>query len=282
MQQAVDLLGSGGTVLAGGQSLVAQMAFRRTRPELLVDINDVPELDGYSFPGGGPGVTGSDRHALQVGATCRQELLASWRPVDPAWNAIPQAVGAIGNHVIRSRGTVGGSIAYADPAGELPTMFLLFDGELTARSASGERVLESSRLFVGPNETALLADELITALRLNAPPPGAITAFRELSERTAVAGVGVGLAAADGRCTWCRVVMCGVASTPIRALEGEQRLVGSALTASDIEDAAGLAAGSASPVSDSHGSAGFRRALVASLVRRNLNDISCELKARTR
>jgi CO/xanthine dehydrogenase FAD-binding subunit len=261
---------SGATVLAGGQSLVAEMAFRRARPALLADIGGIEELAGHAFPDD----AASD---LVLGATCRQEVLARWRPADPRWSAIPQAAGAIGNYVIRMRGTVGGSIAHADPAAELPAIFLLFDGQLSARSTSGQRVLESSEVFTGPQRTTLAKDELITELRLKGPPYGAVTAFRELSERVAVAGAGVGVGAQDGHCAWCRIALCGVAETPIRATQAERRLLGSALGSEDVEEAAWLAAAACSPISDTHGSADFRRSLAATLVRANLTSVISKL-----
>lgn len=270
LQEAIELLATGGTVLAGGQSIVAQMAFRKTRPTLLVDVNDIGELARHLLPNG-------DSDSLVLGATCRQRTLAAWKPADPRWAAVPQAARAIGNHVVRTRGTVGGSIAHGDPAGELPTMSLLFDGELTVCSATGERVVASAHFFTGPHETTLSRGELIRQVRFSPPPPGAITSFRELNERAAVAGVGVGLAATERRCTWSRIVMCGVASTPMRATAAEQRLLGSRLEAADVEEAARLAAESCNPPTDSHGSANFRRALVAALAAGSLKNITREL-----
>jgi CO/xanthine dehydrogenase FAD-binding subunit len=275
LQEAIELVDAGGKALAGGQSLIAQMAFREVRPPLLVDINGIDDLAYQALPNG-------DSTSLVLGATCRQNTLAGWKPGDLRWAAVPQAAGAIGNHVVRTRGTVGGSIAHADPAGELPALFLLFDGELSARSVGGERVLPSSGFFIRPHETVLSPGELIREIRLSAPPTGAITGFRELSERAAVAGVGIGLAAADGVCTWSRVVLCGVAPTPLRATAAEQRLLGSALTAKDVKEAARLAAESSSPPTDSHGSTRFRRALVAALATSNVTNIIHQLKANTR
>jgi CO/xanthine dehydrogenase FAD-binding subunit len=267
VDEAVDLLDTAGDdarVLAGGQSLVALMAFRRTRPDVLVDINEIPGLDRRSLPGAGDPIT--------LGATARQRVLTAWTKPDPRWRAISQGIAYVGNYATRNRGTVAGSIAFADPAAELPMLFLLLDGELDARSTAGTRSLSSSEFFQGPFETALRADELITEVRFPAPPAGCVTAFHEVSERAAIAGVAVGLGRLEGRCHWCRVGLCGVSPTPIRALEAEHMLLGSRLDAATVGEAARAAAAACSPESDSHGSARFRRGLVQALTRRAVNE----------
>jgi CO/xanthine dehydrogenase FAD-binding subunit len=267
VDEALDLLADAGgdaRVLAGGQSLLVVMAFRRARPSLLVDINDIPGLDRRSQPGQDEPIT--------LGATTRQRVLAAWPDSDPRWRAISQGTAYVGNYATRNRGTVAGSIAYADPAAELPMLFLLLDGELEARSTAGTRALNGSDFFQGPFETALRADELITEVRFPAPPPGCVTAFHEVSERAAIAGVAVGLGRVEGRCHWCRVGLCGVSPTPVRALEAEHILLGSQLDESVVDEAGRAAAAACSPQSDSHGSARFRRGLVRALTRRAVHE----------
>lgn len=268
LEHAAELLGktSGAKVLAGGQSLLPLMAFRQMRPELLVDINHVTGLAGHVLPE-------QSQADLTVGATTRQDVLSRWQPIDPAWLAVPQAARAVGNYVTRLRGTVAGSIAHADPAAELPAIFLLFDGELRAYSSSGERTLDGAAMFAGPHETQLRTDEVITEVRLASPPAGAISGFREVGERSAIAGVGVLLGVEEDRCTCCRIAMCGVASTPVRAREAEQLLGGSRVSEQQFDRAARAAAAAAMPRSDCHASARFRRALVEALVKANLLNI---------
>lgn len=272
VEHAATLLRDGegdARILAGGQSLLALMAFRQARPRMLIDVNEVPGLDHHSLKEDGSDVT--------IGATCRQEVLERWLPRDRKWAAVPSAVRLAGNYVTRLRGTVGGSIAHADPAAELPLVFLLLDGELTARSASGERTISGTDFFVGPHETALAHDEVLTAIRLMAPPDGAVTAFHELTERVAVASAAVGLAVGESGCSWCRIALGGVGPTPIRAEEAERILLESGAEPPALEKAAAAAAAACTPVSDSHGPASFRRAVVEALVRRGLNEATSGL-----
>jgi|SRR4051794_8996387 CO/xanthine dehydrogenase FAD-binding subunit len=262
VEEAVSLLSDargGARVLAGGQSLVPLMAFRQVRPDLLVDVNEIAPLGRHSLDDPSAG--------LVIGANCRQVLLEHWSP-PTAWRAFPQAVRQIGNYVTRLRGTAVGSITHADPAGELPLLFVLFGGELSVRSAHGERTISSSDFYFGPHETALSPVELVTEVRFHAPPRGAVSGFAELNERTAVASVGIALGFSDGVCDWCRIALGGVAPTPIRAPDAEAILCGSRVEPGAVQEAARTAAAASAPRSDTHGSARFRRALVQALVER--------------
>jgi CO/xanthine dehydrogenase FAD-binding subunit len=267
--QTLAAAGGEAAVLAGGQSLVPLMNLRLMRPDVLVDINPVAALRRCSLP--------RDEEGMVVGATCRQHTLEQWTPRDPRWAAVPEAAREVGNYCTRMRGTVGGSIAHADPAAELPVAFLLLDGEFVTASPRGGRVVPSAEFFQGPFQTALCPDELVTEMHVPAPPASAVTGFAEVSERVALAAAGVGIAAVDGVCTWARVALGGVDATPIRALESERVLVGSGLRADVLTEAARAAGASCSPPSDSRGSAQFRRALVRTLVRRELDRLVAKL-----
>jgi aerobic carbon-monoxide dehydrogenase medium subunit len=234
-------------VLAGGQSLVPLMNMRLARPSLLVDVNRIPGLDGV--------VVNGDVH---IGALARQaDVLDS-----PAATAVPVMAAAlrhVGHPATRSRGTVGGSLAHADPAAELPAVLLALDGAVVARSRTGERTIGADALFTGPFTTSLRTDELLTAVvlpRHDSRPFG----FAELSRRHgdfALAGVVVLLAPA-------RVVLFGLGGAPERALEAERALDEGAPPA----DTAELATRDLLPVDDVHADGAYRRRAAAVLVRR--------------
>jgi carbon-monoxide dehydrogenase medium subunit len=271
---AIDALsdaGSEAAVLAGGQSLLALMNLRRARPRVLVDINRVAAIDHCSPP--------ADGAEMVIGATCRQCMLERFAPADTRWAALSESVSHIGNYVTRVRGTVGGSIAYGDPAAELPVVAVLFGGEVVAESAGGQRRIPIESFFRGRFETALAPGELLTEMRLHAPPPGAVTGFAEVSERIAIASAAVGIAVANGVCTWARIALGSVDATPVRAFEAERILIGSDLGTGAAEEAARAAAAGCSPASDPRGSARFRSALVETLAKRKLAELTDRLRA---
>jgi carbon-monoxide dehydrogenase medium subunit len=234
-------------VLAGGQSLVPLLNMRLARPSLLVDLNRVPGLDGVGV--------NADVH---IGALARQaDVLAS-----PAAAAVPVLAAAlrhVGHPATRSRGTIGGSLAHADPAAELPAVLLALDGEVVARSRTGERTIGADALFAGPFTTSLRPDELLTGVvlpRQDARPFG----FAELSRRHgdfALAGAVVLLAPA-------RVVLFGLGGAPERALEAERGLDEGA----SAVEAAEVATRDLAPVDDVHADGAYRRRAAAVLVRR--------------
>src|SRR5215217_129537 len=157
--EAVAMLGEFGDrsrVLAGGQSLFQLMNFRVVKPENLIDINPVTELDYIR----------SDDGALAVGARTRQSTLERSREAAEWATLMVEAVKNVAHPSVRNRGTVGGSVAYADPASELPAVVLAMDGELVLSSSRGERVLPAAEFFRGPYTNACSADELLTEVRL--------------------------------------------------------------------------------------------------------------------
>jgi carbon-monoxide dehydrogenase medium subunit/6-hydroxypseudooxynicotine dehydrogenase subunit alpha len=267
-EEAVAILAEAGDdakALAGGQSLVPLLNFRLARPSLLVDINPLAQLDYLRIGANGAG--------LAVGALCRHATLERSTQLTGPWQAVAEAVPMIGHYPIRARGTVGGSIAHADPSAELPVLLLAFDGEVEVLGPQGRRTIAAADLFRGPFTTVLGSDELLLEARFSMPPPGARTAFEEFSERAgdfALASVCAGVAVEDGRCTWARVALGGVGSSPLRASGAEQALVGTALDKGAVAEAAELAAGACAPRGDFHGSSEFRRELVRELTARAL------------
>jgi carbon-monoxide dehydrogenase medium subunit len=239
------------TVLAGGQSLVPLLNMRLARPSLLVDVNRVPGLDRVEVDG-----------SVRIGALARQaDVLAS-----PAAAAVPVLAAAlrhVGHAATRSRGTIGGSLAHADPAAELPAVLLALDGEVVARSRAGERTIGAETLFTGPFATALRPDELLTDVvlpRQGSRPSG----FAELARRHgdfALAGAVVLLRPA-------RIVLFGLGGAPERAPEAERALDEGAPAAEVAE----LATRGLNPVDDVHADGAYRRRVAAVLVRRAVEE----------
>ena len=264
--------GDEASVLAGGQSLMPLMNFRLARPAYLVDINDLTDLASFAAGNGG---------GLSIGALCRQAFLEGRDELRGPWNALGEAIPLIGHYPIRMRGTVGGSLAHADPAAELPVVCVTLDAELVASSTAGLRAIPASEFFSGPFSTSLRADELLVETRLAPLPQGAVTAFAEFSERAgdfALASVCVGAAFWDGRCSWARVGLGGVGPTPVRVPEAEQILLGGDLGEEPVGEAARVAAAACDPAGDFHASATFRKELVATLARNALSRLGNVLR----
>jgi carbon-monoxide dehydrogenase medium subunit len=249
LDEALETLARGeAKVLAGGQSLVPLLNLRLARPSLLVDVNRVPGLAGIEVDG-----------SVRIGALARQADVLASAPVAAAAPLLAAALRHVGHPATRSRGTIGGSIAHADPAAELPAVLLALDGEVVARSNAGERTIPAGDLFTGPFTTALAPDELLTAVVLprgDARPFG----FAELARRHgdfALAGAIVLLRPA-------RIVLFGVGGVPERAADAERALDEGAAGA----DVAELATRDLDPVDDVHADGAYRRRVAAVLVRR--------------
>ena len=258
LEEALDLLAQGGEdakALAGGQSLVPALAFRLVRPTHLVDIERVAGLDGVDPSDG----------RLTLGALVRHATLTRLED-DGARSALPAAARAIGHDAIRARGTLGGSLAHADPAAELPVVALALDAELVLASRTGRRRVAAADFFLGPFTTALEPGELIVEAAFPRLPDGARTAFSEFAARGgdfALACVCVG--AGPG---WARIAVGGVGGTPVRAPEAEALLAQGGADA--LEDAAETAARELEIYGDRIAGEGYRRGLVRSLTRRAL------------
>ncbi len=216
--EAVALLGEkDARLLAGGQSLIATLNMRLSAPALLIDINGIGELDGISLKAGTVEIGALTRHA----AAERSETIAKHAPL------IARAMPHIGHPAIRNRGTLGGSIAFADPAAELPACLLALDGEVEATGRKGKRNIKAADFFMGLFETALAPDEMVTAIRVPAASKDTRTGFAELARRHGDYAF-VGLAASargDGKgLADVRLSFFGVGNTPTRARKAEAAL----------------------------------------------------------
>jgi CO/xanthine dehydrogenase FAD-binding subunit len=263
LDDALALLEEGGEdakLLAGGQSLLPLLAYRLARPSHLVDVDRVPGLDRIEA---GPG-------ELELGALVRHVQLEK-AALAGAWRLLAEAAGHVGHLPIRMRGTLGGSLAHADPAAELPLAVLALDGRAVVASRRETREIGAADLLSGPFTTSLAPGEALVAVRVPAPPGRSAGAFVEFAIRTGdFALVAVAAAAAvdeAGRVVWARVALGGVDATPIRSPAAERKLLGAELTGEVVLAAARSAARGCDPVGDRLADAAYRRELVAVLVR---------------
>ncbi len=227
LDEAIALLGEhpDARLLAGGQSLMATLNMRLSAPSLLIDINGIGGLDGIAHKGGAVEIGALTRHAQAE----RSETIAKQAPL------IARVMPFIAHAAIRNRGTLGGSIAFADPAAELPACLLALDGEVDAQGPQGKCTIKAADYFKGLYETALGPQDVLTAIRVPAADKNTRTAFAELARRHGDYAI-VGLAAtarADGKgLRGVRLAYFGVGSTPLRATASE-----AALTRGDIDGA---------------------------------------------
>jgi aerobic carbon-monoxide dehydrogenase medium subunit len=242
-------------VLAGGQSLIATLNMRLDAPKLLVDINAIGGLDGIALKAGSLELGTLVRHA----AALRSPIIAEHAPL------IAQALPHIGHAAIRNRGTIGGSIAFADPAAELPACLLALDGEMHVEGPNGSRTVKSDDFFRGLFETALGPQDVLTAIRVPAANPDMRYGFAELARRHGDYAL-VGLAAAgraNGSTQDVRLVYFGVGATPVRARRAE-----AALAAGDVAAAVGALAQDLDPSADVQATGKTKRHLAGVLLRR--------------
>jgi CO/xanthine dehydrogenase FAD-binding subunit len=269
LDEALDLLaecGGDAKALAGGQSLVPAMNFRLARPEVLVDLNGISALAHIQREADG---------GLRIGAMTRQRAAERSDLVAREAPLLCEALPSVAHPQIRNRGTVGGSLAHADPAAELPAVMVALEARFVLRSRAGTRTAPAETFFVGPLTTDLRPDELLTEIRIPPPAPGAGTAFVEVSRRQgdfALVGVAVSLALDDaGACESVRIALLSVGDGPVLATGGMAVLAGSVPEAAAIEEAARVASEiDINPPADIHASVAYRRQLARVLVRRAL------------
>ena len=267
LDEALELLaeyGEDAKVLAGGQSLMPVLNFRLARPGHLIDINRIAELSSLSHDGGG----------LSIGAMVRQRALERSAPVLERCPLIGQALPFIGHPQIRNRGTIGGSVAHADPAAELPALMLALDAQLVLRRAGGERVVAAEEFFITHLTTVLEPDELLVRIDLPAWPDRTGSSLKEVAMRLgdfALGGVATTLTlGSDGRATRARIVCFGVDDRPIRVAEAEQSLEGATPGEAAFAEAGRIVSARVEPSDDIHASAGYRKRLAGVLTSRAL------------
>jgi len=266
-EEALDLLAakSGAKALAGGQSLIPAMNFRLAAPEALVDLNGITTLAGIDpLPDGG----------LRLGAMTRHHAIETSALVTARAPLLAEAMPFIAHPQIRNRGTVGGSLAHADPAAELPAVMLALKATLVLSARGGERRISAAEFFTGLFTTALEAGELLTAIELPARLPESGFAFIELARRHGDYAL-VGVAAtvtlgASGTCKGARIVLFSVGEGPVAAVQAPAALEGFSPDPKVIAAAAAAVQDDIDPPSDIHASAAYRRQLARVLTGRAL------------
>ena len=264
LEQAVALLAAGGPdarVLAGGQSLIPMMNFRLAAPSALIDLNGVSELAYIREEGG----------VVVIGAMTRQRAIEFSPVVAAKLPLLNEAIKLVGHLPTRTRGTIGGSIANADPAAEIPMVLQALDGSVVVCGPTGRRTIAVSELFRDAMTTALAADEILIEVRLPAVAAGTACAIEEFARRRgdfAIAAIAVVIRRNGRDCEMARIATAGITSHSQRLRAAEQILERQGLGDAAIAAAADAAAGGVEPLSDRNASADYRRQLTRVLTER--------------
>jgi carbon-monoxide dehydrogenase medium subunit len=268
LDEALALLAAhpGAKPIAGGQSLIPAMNFRLAAPAALVDLNGLVELSGITPLAGG---------GVRLGAMTRHHVIETNDLVRERAPLLSETMPFIAHPQIRNRGTVGGSLAHADPAAELPAVMVALQADIVIRRPGGERRVSAEQFFTGLFATALEAGELLVAVELPPLPARSGWAFLEMARRHgdyALVGVAVLLALDEaGRCARARIALLSVGEGPVLATRAMARLAGQVPDRDTIGEAAELAGhDDIDPPSDIHASAAYRRQLARVLTRRAL------------
>jgi CO/xanthine dehydrogenase FAD-binding subunit len=262
---ALAQAGDDAKIIAGGQSLVPMLNFRMLRPSVLVDINRIAGLD----------VIAETSEAIRVGALTRHYQLETSPLVARHLPVLSCAMTHVAHLAIRNRGTIGGSLAHADPAAELPMMALLLDAELRIASAAGERTIAARDFFLGALTVDLAAGEIITEVVLPKLPPRTGWGFEEVARRHgdfALAAVAATLTVSGGAIEQARIALTGIGPTPLRATAAEDLMIGHALEPNLSKRVIDAVRAKIEPETDLHASSDYRRHLAGVLTGRALAD----------
>jgi carbon-monoxide dehydrogenase medium subunit len=265
--EAVRLLrkhGDGAKILAGGQSLIPLMKLRLADPKLLIDIGRIPQLDSLKETSG----------SLVIGAMTRDREFETSELVGRRYPVLVDVVRGLGDPQVRNLGTIGGSLAHADPAGDWGTVLLALDAQLTLTGPRGSRSIPIDGFFTDTFATALQPDEILTEIRIPAPSPGSGSAYKKLKRKTgdfAIVSVSARVTlGAAGTIAEARLGLGAVGATALRAKAAEASLVGQVPDERAFGEAGRIAAQECNPTSDLHVSADYKRTMVALLAKRAL------------
>ena len=251
-------------ILAGGQSLIPMMNLRVVAPKRIVDINRVPGLNRIQI---------DDDH-LAIGALARHTDILASLTVRQYAPLVIAAYRHVAHRPIRNRGTIGGNLAHADPASELPAVMLALDAEMMLRSRAGERRVPAGEFFLGVLETAARADELLTEVRIPLVSASRRWGFEEMSQRQGDFALVAAAATFDidgGRCVHTHLGYAGVADHAVRVAAAEAALNGESPNEAAFQEVAAKAAAAVDPPADVHADSAYRRDLVRTLTRRALS-----------
>jgi carbon-monoxide dehydrogenase medium subunit len=255
--------GDGAKVLSGGQSLMPAMNLRLLSPELLVDIGDLSELRGIEIHGG----------VLRIGALTRHVDVANSAEIAAHAPLLTQAIAQVAHPAIRNRGTLGGSLAHADPASELPACMLALNATIIARGQSGERRIEAKDFFTGIYETALSAQELLVAVELPVAQKDSVHFFHEFARRHgdyAIVGLAAQAIVQGGAFADLRLALFAVGDRPVLA-KAAACLVNVAITPALLSEASAALSEELDPQEDQEASAAMRRHLAKVLLVRGIS-----------
>jgi len=264
VDEAVAALGQHGDdakVLAGGQSLIPLLRLRLAYPEALIDVSGVEEMRAVRDDGDAIAIGASVTHADVIG----NPLVQQHAPL------VAEATKTVADRQVRHRGTFGGSLSHADPAGDLPAVAVALDAQLVVAGSGGRRTIAASDFFVDYLQTALAPDELLVEVRLPKLGDGwgvHYEKFHRVAQAWAVVGVAAAVRRSNGAITQARIGLTNMGPTPIRASTVEQALSGVEATADAVRAAAARAADGTSPPDDLGGDGEYRRHLVTVLTRR--------------
>ena len=269
LQHACTLLkehGDEAKILAGGQSLIAAMNFRLATPGVLIDISNVEQ----------PDLVTDEQNGVRVKATTTQRFAEKHAGLRQRIPVLVHAIEHISHFQVRNKGTVGGSIAHADPASELPAMSLLLDAEFEIESVSNKTVVPAEDFFITYMTTSLQADEVLSSVLFKAPPQTSGWGFHEITRRAGDFSL-AGSAAiidldSDRKCSYARISLFGVDATPVRAREVEDALLGKQCSPELLQEAAAGVRGIIDPETDVHVTEEYRRNAAETLTVRALED----------
>lgn len=267
LDEALDLMsdfGQDAKILAGGQSLIPMMRFRLAEPATLVDVNGIGSLSALEE---------TEEH-LRIGAMVRHATLEDSELTRDRYPLLAETAGLVADPLVRNRGTVGGSLVHADPAGDWGSVMLAYRAELVARSSDGERTVPIDDFFVTTFFTTLEPEELLTEIRIPRAGPREGGAYEKLERKVgdfATVAVAAQLALAeDGTCRSAGIGLTAVGPTNLRAAEAEEALVGGPVNDETIEESSRKAAEAAQPTADNRGSEDYKRDMVRVLTARAL------------
>ncbi len=276
IDEAIALLQAGGgeaKVLAGGQSLVPLLKLRFASPEMLVDINNLPGLNYHTVDPDG---------TLRIGALCRHVDLERSAILPDKQPTMAAAAPLVADPIVRSRGTLVGSLCHADPQGDWAAVVTALGGSVVAQGPTGRRTIPVAEFVTGPFQNALAPDEIAVEAVIPAAKGTRAGGYLKLERRVgdfATAATAVALELSGGVVSRAGIALTGVGGATINAVEAAQALVGKPLSAETISGAAELAAAAARPKTDHRGTAAYKRHIVKTFVERILTRIGTERAA---